>query len=172
MMGRALIAAGMMLAISLPGYADVKESADVSGRVCVIDGDTVVINGKRSHATCTGGQRVNLFGIDAPELEQICTAPNGRGWYCGKAAAAAVLKLAKRKTVVCKGDHRDENGERLAICYLGGESLNALMVRSGWALAYEWHSPRYLDDARTARKNRKGIWQGRFKAPWDWRKKK
>ena len=165
MMMKLIVAAGVVLTMVLPAHAD------VSGRACVVDGDTLVINGKRAHATCMGGQRVNLFGIDAPELEQICAAPNGRGWYCGKAAAANVLELVKKRNVVCKGSHRDENGDLLAVCFTGKESVNARMVRTGWALPYEWHSPMYMDHARAARKARKGIWQGRFTAPWDWRKK-
>jgi hypothetical protein len=43
------------------------------------------------------------------------------------------------------------------------------MVQRGWALAYVQYSSTYRkveDDART---HQRGLWQGAFIAPWDWR---
>ena len=50
------IAAALVL-FALPALAD-----DIIGNVRIIDGDTLEI----------GGKRVRLFGVDAPELHQIC----------------------------------------------------------------------------------------------------
>ena len=56
------ITAALVAMLAFPAHAD------VSGLVCVTDGDTLVVNGKRQRTRCVGGTRVRLFGIDAPEL--------------------------------------------------------------------------------------------------------
>ncbi len=53
-------AAALVALVTFPAHAD------VSGPVCVTDGDTLVVNGKRRHTGCVGGTRVRLFGIGAP----------------------------------------------------------------------------------------------------------
>jgi endonuclease YncB( thermonuclease family) len=54
---RALLAFGMLLAMNLPSLAD-----DLAGQASVIDGDTLEIH----------GTRIRLWGIDAPETDQLC----------------------------------------------------------------------------------------------------
>ena len=48
----------------------------ISGKVRVVDGDTIVINGFFQKADKSGKkikkQKIRLFGIDAPEMKQIC----------------------------------------------------------------------------------------------------
>ena len=49
------------------------------------------------------------------------------------------------------------------------ESLNAAMVRSGWALAYRHYSEAYVGQEAEAKAAGRGLWQGRFIEPWDYR---
>jgi hypothetical protein len=50
-----------------------------------------------------------------------------------------------------------------------GEDLNGWLVQQGWALAYVKYSSAYRQVEEDARANQRGIWQGAFIAPWDWR---
>ena len=43
------------------------------------------------------------------------------------------------------------------------------MVQQGWALAYVKYAKTYVQAEEDARTNRRGLWQGAFIAPWDWR---
>ena len=92
------IAAALMALVAFPAHAD------VSGPVCVTDGDSLVVNGKRQRNRCVGGTRVRLFGIDAPELKQRCKHANGRDFLCGRAAASFLLEHVRSGTVECRGN--------------------------------------------------------------------
>jgi hypothetical protein len=43
------------------------------------------------------------------------------------------------------------------------------MVEQGWALAFVKYSSVYVHAEEDARANQRGLWQGAFIAPWDWR---
>ena len=146
--------------------------ADVSGPACVTDGDTLVVNGKRQHTRCVGGTRVRLFGIDAPELKQKCKHANGRDFLCGRAAAAFLLEHVRGRAVECRGNSEDRYGRLIAVCFVGGKDLNAMMVGEGWALAYRDYSEKYVPQENVARDAGKGIWAMQFVPPWEWRRMK
>lgn len=133
--------------------------ADVAGRASVIDGDTIEVH----------GQRIRLFGIDAPESAQLCLAENKR-WRCGQQAALALDDKIAGRPVTCAEKDRDRYGRIVAVCRAGELDLNAWLVAEGWALAYRQYSTDYVDEEEAARAGRKGIWRGTFVPPWDWRR--
>jgi hypothetical protein len=45
------------------------------------------------------------------------------------------------------------------------------MIREGWAIAYLKYSSAYQKVEEDARVHQRGLWQGAFIAPWDWRHK-
>jgi endonuclease YncB( thermonuclease family) len=90
----------------------------------VLDADTLEV----------AGERVRLIGIDAPEGEQLCQA-DGHDWPCGQVATAAVCEMVGGDSVSCAVYGRDRWGRALAECFQEEHSLNAAIVRAGWALA-------------------------------------
>ena len=136
--------------------------ADITGKPRVIDGDTIHI----------GDTKIRLHGIDAPEMKQTCRTSKGKVQMCGQLAKQALERLVKGQDVTCKGDTRDRYKRLIAVCYVGNQDINAEMVRQGWALAYSRYSKDYVDDENAARIARKGLWQGEFVPPWEWRRGK
>lgn len=133
--------------------------ASLVGTASVIDGDTMDIH----------GQRIRLHGIDAPESAQTCQR-NGRNWRCGREAALALSDRIGRRPVSCVQKDIDHYGRIVAACTVGGESLNAWMVREGWAAAYRQYSRDYVAEEQAARNSGRGIWAGPFSMPWEWRR--
>ena len=139
-----------------------RQHLPVSGIATVIDGDTLEVHGRR----------IRLHGIDAPESGQTCTTAAGRTWRCGRRAALALAVHIGRTPVSCTPRGSDRYGRMIAVCRLGGEDLNGWMVAQGLALAYRRYSRDYVADEARARAARRGIWQGTFIAPRDWRRGK
>ena len=44
------------------------------------------------------------------------------------------------------------------------------MVHNGWAIAYRYYSKDYIKEEDLARKNKAGIWVGKFLEPYQFRK--
>jgi len=131
----------------------------ISGAAVVSDGDSLKIDQKR----------IRLFGIDAPEKGQTCLDKNGNVWSCGAAAQAQLAEYLRGQNVTCAVTGKDRYQRFLAICTLGKTDLNARMVSDGLALAYRRYSKSYAVQERQAKERQKGVWQGKFTAPWDWR---
>jgi endonuclease YncB( thermonuclease family) len=133
--------------------------AAISGPPRVVDGDTLEV----------GAQRVRLFGIDAPALDQLCQH-GGQEYQCGRVARAALWDLVGSLDVSCEpaGAARAQNGLIIATCRAGRIDLSAAMVRSGWALA-DPATDRYVALEAQAKQARRGLWRGAFEPPWQWR---
>jgi len=114
------------------------------------------------------GTEISLsMGMDAPDLEQQGVI-RGTFYPAGKEAAEFLRKLIGEQPVTCLVNREDRNRKPVrAHCYVGEMSLEAEMVRSGWAV-----SDHSLLDAFEimARENKRGLWRGQFIAPRRWRK--
>lgn len=143
----------------------------IVGRATVIDGDTIEIR----------GQRIRLWGIDAPESRQPCTRA-GQSYRCGQNAANHLASLARDKTVSCAPVGRPDRYRRvIAICSIStglcldqpcipSPQLNELMVADGQAVDYpRYSSGAYARPEADARRRRVGVWGGEFQNPWEWR---
>lgn len=134
----------------------------IEGRATVIDGDTIEIS----------GQRIRFNGIDAPESAQYCEDAKGFEYPCGRIAANALDEfLAASRPARCEFVSWDQYGRYVGDCARAdGASVQAWLVVNGHAL--DW--PRYSGGAyaaqqAAAQQARRGIWDGTFQAPWEWR---
>src|SRR3954462_7397957 len=100
----------------------------------MIDGDTLEIRGERIH----------LFGIDAPESGQACLDAKGQRYRCMQKAALVLGARIGAGMVTCERKGTDPYGRMVAVCRVFGEDLGAWMVGLGWALASRAFSARYV----------------------------
>jgi endonuclease YncB( thermonuclease family) len=135
-----------------------REDARLSGRARVIDGDTIEIR----------GQRIRIFGIDAPEQDQTCERSGGVTWSCGAEATRLLRQLVGLQVIDCQVRTIDVYGRFVARCSAAGNDLAGAMVRSGLAIRAGHHSD-YAADEASARSGRLGNWSGSFQNPRDWR---
>ncbi|MBL8572562.1 MAG: thermonuclease family protein [Hyphomicrobiaceae bacterium] len=154
LVGAAIAGAGAY--VGKHGLDPGKPSQYLLGQATVVDGDTLVVQGRK----------VRLIGIDAPETDQDCGSPSGN-YGCGVEARRHLVKLIGALPVMCDGKQDDRYGRLLAVCVVGGRDLNAAMVRDGWAVSYRGN---YRAEEQAARTAFSGLWSGDFVLPQDWRK--
>jgi endonuclease YncB( thermonuclease family) len=147
----------LALIIAVFAYAE-PAAADVTGRASVVDGDTIEVH----------GERIRLFGIDAPESRQLCTAAS-QPYRCGQQAALALADHIGQRMVRWEERDRDRYRRIVAVCWIGDEDVQAWLVEQGWVLAFRRYSTDYVAEEDAARGARRGIWRGTFDAPWKWR---
>jgi endonuclease YncB( thermonuclease family) len=116
-----------------------------------------------------------LYGIDAPEFDQICIDEHADTWACGVAVRDHLASLIDNHKVHCDDQGADTSYRKwhIGICTVQGEpvSLNQILVRQGYALNSEPSAKgRFKDDQAAAKDSRLGLWKGCFVAPQDFRR--
>ena len=118
----------------------------------VVDGDSLE----------RGSVRIRLIDIDAPELFQECYDENNKAYKCGKKSLNELKKLMSNK-VVCRKTAVDRYKRDLMECFdENGVSINQQMVLNGWAVSY---GSKFKQEENRAKKQKSGIWKGRFMRP-------
>ena len=125
----------------------------------VIDGDTIHI----------GKLKYRFFGIDAPEIKQICEKDNTK-IQCGVIAKSVLKNKIADKIPECIVKDKDRYQRLVAECFIGKESLSRFMVREGYAVAYTQYSKDFIEDEKYAKENKLGIWSMNFQMPSEYRK--
>lgn len=177
------LALAAALAVSVATYATLEAQVDgpqeaaratgtfIRGPARVVDGDTLVVDGKR----------VRLFGIDAPEMGTTCAWPEPvhRGWSaraedCG-AVAAARLAGVTAQGVDCRVVDVDQYRRFVAVCTapeaiagMGRVELGGFQVAYGWALAHPVFGAKYRADQAFARRAGAGFWSCEIDGPAAW----
>jgi endonuclease YncB( thermonuclease family) len=134
-------------------------NAPVTGTALAIDASHVSIE----------GQRFKLFGIDAPDVDETCNDAKGVAYPCGVEARAALAALVAGKSVTCRPRGPNQFDETLARCMAGPVDLARDLAEAGWAIADRTRTLDYEPSELAAREAKRGIWQGRFVPPVDWR---
>ncbi len=128
-------------------------------KIQVIDGDTIHI----------GKLKYRFFGIDAPEIKQICEKDNIK-IQCGVIAKSILQNKIADKIPECVVKDKDRYQRLVAECFIGKESLSRFMVREGYAVAYSQYSKDFIEDEKYAKENKLGIWSMNFQVPSEYRK--
>ena len=141
----------------------------ISGEAVITDGDTLKIS----------SNKIRLSGIDAPEIKQTCKKifidfgffSLNKNYFCGELSKKELLKFTNNHIIFCKvEDKKDFFGRYLGTCFKDKININSWLVKNGYAVAYRKYSKNYIEIEKIAKKNKKGIWQGDFLMPWEWRK--
>ena len=145
------------------------DEKNISGKAKIVDGDTIKINKKK----------IRLFGIDAPEKDQICQKVYlsffifefKKDYKCGEESTSALFNKLKNKKVKCVlEDKKDKYKRNIGICYIKNQDINRWLVKNGYAIAYIKYSKKYVLDEKYAKENKLGLWRGTFIKPEKWRR--
>ncbi|MDY6407600.1 MAG: thermonuclease family protein [Pseudomonadota bacterium] len=119
-----------------------------------------------------GHHFIKLYGIDAPDPAQSCLDKRGATFKCGKRSKKMLERLILGRTISCQIAGGDYSGNYIATCNTRGVDVGASMLTAGWAVADRAmttvYTP-YEDDAHT---KKRGLWAGKFVAPWTARAKR
>lgn len=126
-----------------------------------VDGDTIIIE----------KQTFRLVGIDAPEYQQLCKHSSGKDWPCGKAARLQHASFVEAGSIACEPRATDKYGRNIAKCSSATVlDLGEAMVQAGLAISpAERGNAAYGNAEASAKSAKRGIWQGAFDLPAQWR---
>jgi endonuclease YncB( thermonuclease family) len=155
-----LLRLALVAAIAVAIAPNSARTQDLAGQAAVIDGDTLEIHGKR----------IRLWGIDAPEHDQLCRGDDSLPYRCGAAAAIKLDAFIGHRPVYCAPKDIDRYGRVVASCRADASDLGEWLVGDGFALDWSRYSKgRYSAAQREAERAGRGMWAGSYVEPWDYR---
>jgi len=155
----------LLSALSINAQSDAPK--EIKGKPRAIDGKTLIIN----------GQKLQLYGVDAPEFDQMCQKKETRQpFQCGVISAHKLKRMVDHvPEVTCTEKGYTSKGILLASCYDGKIDINEQIILRGWAIVDENASvPKYKRIEQYVKFDtvNEVIWQDDFINPWEWRKGK
>ena len=138
---------------------NLKEYPKISGSATVI----------QAHIFYISGRYVRLYGVDAPDNDQLCSNSSGGSYNCGEQATAWMSSWIDNNVIDCYILKVDPKGQDLATCMWGEYDLGAGLVGSGWGIAKTSETNIYKPYEAKAHSESSGLWQGSFYTPEDWR---
>ncbi len=126
---------------------------EINGFAQVLSANLILIKGKT----------VRLFGIYAPQLDQICKI-NGAKMRCGVVAWAELIRIADGAYLSCDVEKTKDRktGIKVATCYSGEHDIGEALVRTGYAGALISQTDRYRVDQEEAKQADRGLWVGEY----------
>ncbi|MBV9252233.1 MAG: thermonuclease family protein [Acetobacteraceae bacterium] len=156
-MTRAFLVLGLFSGLAL--FSTQAQAGQISGTATVVDSTVIEIN----------GQRIMLWGIDSVMRKQTCTV-GGKFWQCWPAAVRDLQLLVDQGPTTCElVGEPDAYGRVLGRCTVNGQSLNEELVRRGYAVARVNEAPEYAAVEAEAKEEKRGLWQGQFLTPSEFR---
>lgn len=138
-------------------FADKAQTEEFVGVVVgVIDGDSIKLR------TDAGVQRIELTGVDAPEIGQTF----------GEISKNYLVELIDGREVKVEVDSRNSYGDLVGEVFLNSVSINRLMLTDGfaWAKRGVFEDPTWAGLESLARNKGFGLWRdGTPEAPWEFR---
>lgn len=160
------IASALLVAaiVARPAPAATDLAAPLSGnarQAIVFDGDSLDFS----------GLHIQLAGIDAPELGQICGPERDEKARCGLTAAYELRKRLQLdpRPLRCWPQGKPANGTVIATCAAGEEDLALVLLESGYAWALPDAQIDYRLAEEKAREARLGLWSADSEKPAEWR---
>ena len=114
-----------------------------------------------------------LDGASLPHPDALCQT-NSDTWRCGEAAWTALRNHVTSGRIDCRplvslSASTSTMDSLRAECTLNGASLNAWLVRSGWALTDDSPAAAFQEEETQAQQESLGIWHDGFMPPLEWR---
>ena len=134
----------------------------MSGNASVVTGSVIKIK----------GIYVKLLGIEAPDLDQSCSDQYGRSYACGKRAKSWLQDYINNSEVKCHILGNIVRRKATGVCFLGEYDIAAVISNAGWAVAHTKNTDMYIAYENQAMEKKRGLWEGKFYRPHDWRKMK
>jgi endonuclease YncB( thermonuclease family) len=155
------IAAGLAIFFATtPASIQSSNAESINGRASIIDGDTIEIH----------GTRIRLWGIDAPEHDQLCRGDDSLPYRCGAKSANAIDAFIASRPVACAPKDIDRYGRTVAACSVAGADLAEWSVSNGLAVDWPRYSHgQYAKAQADAEHSERGMWSGSFVQPWLYR---
>lgn len=166
-MKRCILLVALLASLYAPGMKASATEVGLAKVIAVLDGDTVLLMDSDTNSPPPLFYKLRLADIDAPEKDQAY------GEQAQQALSQLVLKQHVRVTTVAT----DSYGRAIGWISLKRDasienSINAELVRRGWAWARSRSRSPYLREAQQeARREQRGLWvSGKAIPPWVWRK--
>ncbi len=114
-----------------------------------------------------------LDGATLPHPDALCQSDSGN-WRCGETAWTALQEHATSGRVDCRplislSASMSTTDALPAECTVNGASLNAWLVRYGWALIDDSPAAPFQEEETLAQQEAIGIWRDGFMPPRKWR---
>lgn len=147
--------------------ADTRLASPITGdpkTAAVFDGDSFTLD----------GQSIELAGIDAPELGQVCPHHSEREGRCGLMAGYELRKRLQLepRPLRCWPQGPGRDGAVVATCAAGDDDVAMQLVSAGYAFALPDSQIDYRLAQEKAKASALGLWSGAITWPWDWRRER
>ncbi len=127
------------------------------------------ISAVRANAFYINGRFIRLFGVDAPDTDQVCSDNNGSAYNCGEEAVSWLRGWVDQNIIDCYLLKIEPNGVNSAVCTWGEYDIGAALVGAGWGIADISETDIYRPYEIKAQSESAGLWKGTFYSPKDWR---